>query len=299
MQLHLGPLLFFWPRAQVEDFYQAALATPCRRLYLGETVCPKRRELKTADWLDLARELSAAGKEVVLSTLALIQAPAELLTIKKLCEQGELQIEANDLGAVQLAHEHRLPFVGGPALNVYNLETLQLLLDKGMTTWVPPVELSRTWLWGIHQAAEAAGLRARFRLEVFGYGYLPLAYSARCFTARAENRPKDECELVCINYPSGRQANTQEGQPVFNLNGIQTQSGYCYNLINEVPGMNGWVDAVRISAHSRDCLEWIGRFAEQAGQPRPYRLASRFCNGYWNQLPGMEWLPSPAGMEVE
>lgn len=299
MQLHLGPLLFFWPKTQVEDFYQAALATPCRRIYLGETVCPKRRELKTADWLALARELNAAGKEVVLSTLALIQAPAELLTIRKLCEQGELQIEANDLGAVQLAHEHHLPFVAGPALNVYNLDTLRLLLDLGMTTWVPPVELSRSWLLDIHRAAEAAGIRSRFQLEVFGYGYLPLAYSARCFTARAENRPKDECELVCIKYPAGRQANTQEGQPVFNLNGIQTQSGYCYNLINDVAGMHGWVDAVRLSAHSPDCLDWTGRFAEQAGQPRPYRLASRFCNGYWNQLPGMEWLPSPAGMEGE
>ncbi|MDP5292735.1 U32 family peptidase [Oceanimonas sp. CHS3-5] len=297
MHVNLGPLLFFWPRQQVEDFYQAALDTPCRRIYLGETVCPKRRELKTGDWLELAQALAAAGKEVVLSTLTLIQAPAELQIIQKLCEQGELQIEANDLGAVQLAHERGLPFVAGPALNVYNLDTLQLLLDKGMTTWVPPVELSRDWLWRIHQAADAAGIRDHFQLEVFGYGHLPLAWSARCFTARAENRPKDECELVCIQYPAGRLANTQEGQPVFNLNGIQTQSGYCYNLINDVAGMQGWVDAVRISAHSPECLAWIERFAGPA-EPDGWPLESRYCNGYWNQLPGMEWLPSPATMEI-
>ncbi|WP_298715595.1 U32 family peptidase [uncultured Oceanisphaera sp.] len=296
MHIHLGPMLFFWPKAELESFYQQALSQPCRRIYLGETVCPKRREFKSADWLALGRELQRAGKEVVYSTLALIQSPAELLAIRKLCDNGELTIEANDLGAVQLAHEHGLPFVAGPALNVYNLDTLRLLLNKGMTTWVPPVELSRDWLLGIHRAAEADGIRERFKLEVFGYGYLPLAYSARCFTARAENRLKDDCELVCIDYPGGRQALTQEGQAAFNLNGIQTQSGYCYNLINEVPTMTDWVDAVRISAHSRECLQWIGRFEQQQRRPERYPLNSRYCNGYWNQLPGMEWLPSPADM---
>ncbi len=299
MHIHLGPMLFFWPKAELEPFYQQAISQPCQRIYLGETVCPKRRELKPADWLALGRELNKAGKEVVFSTLALIQSPAELLAIKKLCDNGELIIEANDLGAVQLAYEHRLPFVGGPALNVYNLDTLRLLVDKGMTTWVPPVELSRDWLLDIHRAAEKDGIRERFQLEVFGYGYLPLAYSARCFTARAENRHKDDCELVCINDPSGRQALTQEGEPVFNLNGIQTQSGYCYNLINEVPTMTDWVDAVRISAHSRECLEWIGRFDQQQRRPERYPLKSRYCNGYWNQLPGMEWLPSPATIEAD
>lgn len=297
MHINLGPLLFFWPRQQVEDFYQAALETPCQRIYLGETVCPKRRELKTGDWLALAQALTAAGKEVVLSTLTLIQTPAELQIIQKLCDQGELQIEANDLGAVQLAHEQKLPFVGGPALNIYNLDTLQLLLEKGMTTWVPPVEMSRDWLLRIHRAAETAGIRERFQLEVFGYGYLPLAWSARCFTARAVDRPKDECELVCIQYPDGLRTQTQEGQPVFNLNGIQTQSGYCYNLINDMAGMKGWVDAVRISAHSPGCLAWITRFAE-AENTSAWPLESRYCNGYWNQLPGMEWLPSPAALGV-
>lgn len=296
MHIHLGPLLFFWPKAELDAFYQQALSQPCRRIYLGETVCPKRREMKAGDWLTLGRELHRAGKEVVFSTLALIQSPVELLAIKKLCDNGELTIEANDLGAVQLACEHHLPFVGGPALNIYNLDTLRLLVNKGMTTWVPPVELSRDWLQGIHRAAVADGIRERFQLEVFGYGYLPLAYSARCFTARAENRHKDDCELVCIRYPSGRQALTQEGEPIFNLNGIQTQSGYCYNLVNDVPTMAGWVDAVRISAHSRACLEWIGRFQQQSVRAGRHPLASRYCNGYWNQLPGMEWLPLPAAL---
>ncbi len=54
-----------------------------------------------------------------------------------------------------------------------------------------------------------------------------LAYSARCFTARSENRAKDDCETCCQKkYPQGRQVLSQENQQVFVLNGIQTQSGY-------------------------------------------------------------------------
>lgn len=89
--------------------------------------------------------------------------------------------------------------------------------------------------------------RQQFEVEVFAYGHLPLAYSARCFTARSLDKPKDNCELACIHYPTGRLASSREGQKVFNLNGIQTQSGYCYNLGNELEGMAGLVDVVRLS----------------------------------------------------
>ena len=36
-------------------------------------------------------------------------------------------------------------------------------------------------------------------------------------------------------YPQGREVLSQENQQVFVLNGIQTQSGYCYNLILITP----------------------------------------------------------------
>jgi collagenase-like PrtC family protease len=40
-------------------------------------------------------------------------------------------IEANDLGAVQLASEAGLPFVCGPAINAYNADVLRMLLKQG------------------------------------------------------------------------------------------------------------------------------------------------------------------------
>src|SRR5690606_39758071 len=77
MQLSLGPLHYLWPRQQVFDFYERMLNLPMEVIYLGETVCSKRRELSTADWLELATTLARQGKQVVLSTLALIEAESE------------------------------------------------------------------------------------------------------------------------------------------------------------------------------------------------------------------------------
>ncbi|MBP8224019.1 MAG: U32 family peptidase, partial [Aeromonas sp.] len=75
---------------------------------------------------------------------------------------------------------------------------------------------------------------------------------------------------------------------VFNLNGIQTQSGYCYNLGNELGGMADLVDVVRLSPEGLDTLDMLARFkANQQGQaPLPLQQ-ERDCNGYWRQIPGM------------
>ncbi|TNI71054.1 U32 family peptidase, partial [Aeromonas salmonicida] len=210
--------LFYWPKAQTQAFYEKVAGSRADIVYLGETVCSKRREMKVDDWLAVARQLSDAGKQEVLSTLALISAPSELKEVKRMVDNGEWMIEANDLGAVQLAAEAGVPFVCGPAINAYNADGLRLLLRQGMKRWVMPVELSRDWLCALRR--ECAPLREKFEVELCADGHLPLAYSARCFTARSLDRPKDQCELACIDYPTGRQANSREGQSVFNLNGI-------------------------------------------------------------------------------
>ncbi|MGY3930791.1 protease [Aeromonas encheleia] len=286
MQFSLGPLLFYWPKADTQAFYDAAAQSQADIIYLGETVCSKRRELKVDDWITLARQVAGSGKQAVLSTLALISAPSELKEVKRLVDNGSLLIEANDLGAVQLAREAGLPFVCGPAINAYNADVLRMLLKNGMTRWVMPVELSRDWLVQLSQDLGPA--RQQFEVEVFAYGHLPLAYSARCFTARSLDKPKDGCELACIHYPTGRLASSREGQKVFNLNGIQTQSGYCYNLGNEIKGMEGLVDVVRLSPEGMETLDMLTRFkANKQGQaPLPLQQ-ERDCNGYWRQIPGM------------
>ncbi|WP_421692444.1 U32 family peptidase [Vibrio aestuarianus] len=288
MKYALGPLLYFWPKQEVEHFYQQAQQSAADIIYLGESVCSKRREIKAQHWLDIAKELSQTGKQVVLSTMALLEAPSEITIMKKYIDNGDFAIEANDVSAIQLASEKRVPFVVGPAVNTYNAHTLQLFLKQGMTRWCMPVELSRDWLKNVLIQCDELGIKNQFEVEVFSHGYLPLAYSARCFTARAENRAKDECETCCVKYPTGIQVHSQEGQAVFNLNGIQTQSGYCYNLINDLASMDGLVDVVRLSPLGVESLSLLEQFKANEKSAHFSPLGDHQCNGYWHQLAGLE-----------
>ncbi|MGO2319926.1 MAG: U32 family peptidase [Vibrio toranzoniae] len=288
MKYALGPLLYFWPKQDVESFYEQAKSSSADIIYLGEAVCSKRREMKAKHWMDIAKELSASGKQVVLSTMALLEAPSEVNIIKKYIDNGDFAIEANDVSAIQLASESKVPFIVGPAVNTYNARTLNLFLKQGMTRWCMPVELSREWLSNVMTQCEELNIRNKFEVEVFSHGYLPLAYSARCFTARAENKAKDDCETCCIKYPTGLQVESQEGQSVFNLNGIQTQSGYCYNLVNDLPNMRDLVDVVRLSPLGIDTFSEINNFKANEHGQKPMTIESRQCNGYWHQLAGLD-----------
>ena len=290
MKFSLGPNLFFWPKANIDEFYQQAKHASADIIYLGETVCSKRRELKAKDWLGLGRELAQdTSKQIVISTMTLLESPAEIVTLKKLCDNGELLVEANDLSAVQIMHDLKMPFVAGSAINCYNLSTLKVLLKQGMMRWLMPVELSGDWLKTMLTQAVDENIRDKFECEVFSWGYLPLAYSARCFTARSEDRPKDDCQYCCINYPQGRKMNSREGEKVFVLNGIQTMSAYQYNLINEVTQLNDMgVDIMRISADSKQAFTQLDNFKAQLLEPKPYSLpVDKECNGFWHKIAGM------------
>ncbi|MFM2485249.1 U32 family peptidase [Celerinatantimonas yamalensis] len=285
MQYAIGPVLYYWPKTELEQFYQQIQQSSAPIVYLGETVCNKRRDMKPNDWLDIAQTLAACGKQVVLSTQALLQAPSEIKVLKQYCDNGEFLVEANDIGAIDLLHERKLPFVCGSAINIYNAASLKLLLRQGMVRWVMPVELSRDWLSQL-LAELPSDSRSQFEVEVFGYGHLPLAYSARCFTARSLNRSKDDCQECCQDYPSGRKVFSQEGQSVFVLNGIQTQSGQCYNLCNDQESMTGLVDILRISPSYQRTNAVLEQFNQAAlGQRQPL---GEDVNGYWHQLAGLE-----------
>lgn len=158
-----------------------------------------------------------------------------------------------------------------------------------MMRWCMPVELSRDWLANLLAQCDELGFRHDFEVEVLSYGHLPLAYSARCFTARSENRGKDECETCCIKYPQGRMMRSQEQQQVFVLNGIQTMSGYCYNLGNELPNMQGLVDIVRLSPQGAETLAQIDAFRANERGEQPLTLTDHAdCNGYWRRVAGLE-----------
>ena len=293
MKLSLGPILYFWDRDTVLDFYARAADSAVDIVYLGETVCSKRRALRAEDWFRIAERLEAAGKEVVLSTLALIEAESELGALRRLCDNGRFAVEANDMGAVNML-AGRARFVAGPYLNVYNAGTLDLLAQAGAYRWVLPVELGREQLAAL-QAARPAGMET----EVFAFGHLPLAFSARCFTARAHNVPKDDCGFRCADYADGMLLSTQERKPFLVLNGTQTQSAETCNLVAELPEMQRLgVDVMRISPPSRGTFEIVEIFravadgtldAETAHVPLTRFTPQGSCNGYWYGEAGMNW----------
>lgn len=290
MQLSLGPLQYFWPREQTLAFYRQAIHWPVDIVYLGETVCSKRRELRTVEWLDLAVELAASGKQVVLSTLALIEAEAELGVLDRQISHGDFWIEANDLSAVQRCREHGRPFVAGPTLNVYNHRALALLVEDGLRRWVPGVEQGHTLVGELKDARLADGAPMP-ELEVIAWGRLPLAFSARCFTARALDLPKDQCGFRCIDYPDGLPLATREGRPFLRINGIQVQGEEVTDLGPELPQLRELgVDILRLYPQAEGMEAVVRHFdAARAAVDAPARIGER--NGYWHGQAGM---PIPA-----
>jgi len=290
-KLSLGPVLYYWPRETLLDFYARIADSPVDIVCLGETVCAKRRALNHSEWLELASRLKAAGKEVVLSTLTLLEAASELGGLRRQCAEPDHVVEANDMAAVQLLASRR-PFVTGPGVNIYNARTLSLLAGLGLKRWVLPLELSRDTLADL-QAERPAGVET----EVFVYGRLPLAHSARCFTARAHNLPKDDCRFRCLDYPDGLLLSTREDTPFLVLNGIQTQSALTLNLIAELDDLAALgVDVVRISPQSQHTERIIEAFhARLQGQLDTTVAVAALdkyppvgaCNGYWHGQAGM------------
>ncbi|SUG50780.1 putative protease [Salmonella enterica subsp. arizonae] len=107
MKYSLGPVLYYWPKETLENFYQQAMESSADLIYLGEAVCSKRRATKIGDWLEMAKSLAGSGKQVVLSTLALVQASSELGELKRYVDNGDFLLEASDLGVVNLCAERK------------------------------------------------------------------------------------------------------------------------------------------------------------------------------------------------
>ena len=295
MKLSLGPIQYFWERQRVLDFYQQAADSAADIIYLGEVICSKRRLVKLDDWLAIGKELRQSGKEVVLSSLTLLEAASEMSSLKKICANNEFMVEANDISGVHLLSSAGKNFVTGPSFNIYNGRSLQLLAAKGLKRWVLPVEL------GLDTLKDLQELRPQgVETEVFAFGRLPLAYSARCYTARSHNLPKDDCQFKCIDYPDGRLLETQEQQEFLVLNGIQTQSALTHEVLQQVPELiTLGVDILRISPQFNDTMQVLEIFNNALINNNINDLYDNLleiiplgaCNGYLVEQAGMDHGP--------
>jgi len=296
LKIALGPILYYWPREVILSFYQKIATTPVDIVYLGEAVCSRRHEMRLDDWLFIADMLTEAGKQVVLSTLVLIESGSDLTAMRKITANGRFMVEANDMGAVHCLSILGAPFVAGPHLNIYNAPALDVMAMLGAHRWVMPLEMDRKGL--MHIKAEST---SAMDVEVFAFGRMPLAFSARCFTARHRNLPKDDCQFSCIDYPDGLLLKTKDADQFLTLNGIQVQSARFCNLLGQFSELqDAGVHSVRISPQLQHTEELIALFDQvRQGVISPLDgyacseqllagIASQSCNGYWTGQPGLD-----------
>lgn len=291
MKLSLGPVLYYWPRKKVLDFYQSIARSCADIVYLGELVCSRRHELAFDDWLAIGAGLAAAGKEVVLSAQALTESEGDLKIMRRAVANGRFAVEANDWGAARLLSGTE-GWVAGPHLNVYNPQTLSVVASLGATRWVAPMEATRELVAGVC-AARPLGVEA----ELFAHGRMPLAFSARCFTARRFNRQKEDCGYVCMDYPDGMALETREGKPFLAANGIQTQSAGVYCLVDELKDLqDAGVGVLRVSPQAEGTPQILQLLSEtrdgmlsaaEARKALAALSAGALWNGFWHGQPGM------------
>lgn len=289
-KLTLGPLLFNWPAERIGDFYaRVADEAPVDTVHLGEVVCSKREPFLREVLPEAAERLQRAGKEVVWSTLSLIADGRDVRMTQSFLDGLDGLVEANDLTALTVLEGR--PAAIGPTVNVYNEGTLAWLAGKNAVRVCLPPELPADRIAAL---AAAAG---PVELEIFAFGRMPLALSARCYHARAHGLHKDGCQYVCNEDPDGMPLETLDGEPFLAVNGIQTLSHSLADLSLEAEdlvriGVRRFrlsphaVDMVAISQAWRDLLD--GRLGAAEAHERIAGLApfAALSNGYYHGRTG-------------
>ncbi len=289
VRLTLGPVLFNWKPEKLRDFYFRMADESCvDSVCVGEVVCSKRTPFFTPYLPEVIERLQAAGKEVILSSLALIMTAREAEQARELTMTDGLLVEANDVSVVAMMGGK--PFVAGPLLNIYNEGTLAYLRRMGATRACLPAELPESVI-----ATLAAG--DGLEIEVQSFGRLPLAISARCYHARSRNLAKDGCQYVCAEDADGMDVDTLDDDPFLAVNGTQTMSYHYLGLLAELGalrrlGVNRFrlwphdVDMVAVAALFRAAADGLIE-VEEAGQ-RLTELCPRaeFANGYFHGREG-------------
>ncbi|MEI2298248.1 ubiquinone anaerobic biosynthesis protein UbiV [Ensifer sp. MJa1] len=301
--LSLGPVYYLWDGPKWRDFYfRIADEAPLAHVTIGEAVCSKRLHFIEPHVVEVIERLESAGKQVSLTSLALVTLERESQLVRGLSRDSTHPIEANDLSALQLLTGK--PHSIGPLVNVYNGATARLLASRGATSICLPPELPMASVRGIIEETPAVAF------EIFAFGRVPLAISARCAHARSKGLIKDNCQFVCAEDPDGLTVETLDRQPFLALNGVQTMSHTCQALIQELPELAvAGASRIRLSPQHCDMLAVArafddtiaGRCSTAEGLARlgsAYPGAS-FSNGFHHGQLGATWLSAKAGTEKE
>ena len=248
MQLTLGPVLYHWSPERWRDFhYRIADEAQVDVVVVGEAVCSKRAPFKQDHLPAVVERLEAAGKCVLHPSLILISLPRERRQTRELMQSDEAEVEINDLSC--LAGVAGKPFAVGPFVNVYNEAAAGFLAARGAMRICLPPELPLSAVAAITAAVPQVAT------EVFAFGKVPLAISARCYHARAHKLTKDNCRFVCEQDPEGMPVKTLDGAGFLAVNGVQTLSDSCASLLRDVPALRqAGVASLRLSPQGCDMV---------------------------------------------
>lgn len=288
--LSLGPLLYHWSPERTRDFYyQTADEMDVDLVFLGEVVCSKRQPLHQHYQQDILERLQRSGKQVIVSSLALITSEKERETmLASLNQSNDILMEINDLAL--LTHLSQRSFAVGPYVNVYNESTLKWLEEAGAQMVTLPFELPK-------QTLQLLASKATASLAVQVFGRMPLAISARCYHARAFHLHKSNCTFVCDKHPDGLDVLTMDHDPFLTVNGTQTQSHTHLTLLPELHALQSMgIRHFRLSPHTLDMVKMAALFrAVQRHTLEPEKALLEFetlmgsrhsSNGFYHAVPG-------------
>jgi collagenase-like PrtC family protease len=248
MRLTLGPILFNWDPAVWRDFdFRIADEADIDTVCIGEVVCSKRWPYFEEHAPNVIDRLARSGKEVVVSSLALITLGRERKQTASLAQQADVPVEANDI--TTLLHLAGRPHIVGPFVNIYNEATLAWLASKGAYRVCQPPELP------LASIAAMAKARTGIDLEVWAFGRVPLAISVRCYHARLHKLTKDNCRFVCEKDPDGLVVDTLDDQRFLTINGVQTLSASYASVVTDLPALaEAGVASLRLSPQTCDMV---------------------------------------------
>lgn len=299
MQLTVGPNQFFWKPEPWSALYDELAAIPVDRVVVGELVCSKRLPFYQSHIPAAIETLLAAGKDVALTSLALVTLKRERKMTAELAEMG-VEVEVNDLTALAMLPEGT-PFSVGPLVNVYNEGTLTWLAQRGATRICLPPELPLASVQTL--AATAADLGVT--IEVWGHGRLPLAISGRCYHARLHKRTKDNCQFACEDDPDGLNVKTMDDKPFLAINGVQTLSDSVASVAYQIEDLvEAGVTALRLSPQAHGFAEICTAYRERLdgtldGTGLEAKMSeivpkTRFSDGFLTSARGSSWTGNAA-----
>ncbi len=247
MELSVGANQFFWKADEWAASCDALAAAPVDRVVLGELVCSKRLPFYQDRIPAAIDALLAAGKDVAVTSLALITLKRERKLSAELVEAG-IEVEVNDLTMLAYLPEGAR-FSVGPLVNVYNEGTLSWLAARGATSICLPPELPLDSVRVLARLGRDLGVK----IEVWGHGRVPLAISGRCYHARLHGRSKDNCRFACEEDPDGLDVSTLEGRSFLAMNGVQTLSDSFACVDRQIELLReAQVSRLRLSPHTGD-----------------------------------------------